>query len=183
MITIQNNHYKLEIFRSENPTNPRNIDRITKMICFHKKYLLGDHHSYNSSDYNNWEELKQDIIQNENPAIIKPLYLYDHSGITISTSPFNDPLDSGQIGFVFIPKEYHVEENLFETLIQLEVSDYDNYLTGNIYNMILYKDNKIIEIFEDFCGEDFWLNGMSYSLPKEVLIELRDEILKQFKID
>jgi hypothetical protein len=182
MITIQNNNYKLEITESFDPENPRDNNPITKMICFHKKYFLGDHHNYNSSNYNNWEELKQDIIQNENPAIIKPLYLYDHSGITISTSSFNDPWDSGQIGFIFIPKESNIEENLLETIIQLEVSDYDNYLTGNVYNMILYKDDEIIEIFGDFYGEDFWLNGMSQSLPEEILTELEDELLKQFKI-
>jgi len=30
-----------------------------------------------------------------------PLYLYDHSGITISTGPFSCPFDSGQVGFIY----------------------------------------------------------------------------------
>ena len=33
------------------------------------------------------------------------LYLYDHSGITMSTGSFCDSWDSGQVGFIYVTKE------------------------------------------------------------------------------
>jgi len=35
---------------------------------------------------------------------IQSLYLYDHSGITMSTSPFSCPWDSGQVGFAYVDR-------------------------------------------------------------------------------
>lgn len=34
--------------------------------------------------------------------VILPLYLYDHSGITMSTGPFSCAWDSGQVGFIYV---------------------------------------------------------------------------------
>jgi hypothetical protein len=41
----------------------------------------------------------------ERVAIILPLFLYDHSGITISTYSFADPWDSGQVGFIRVAND------------------------------------------------------------------------------
>ena len=56
-------------------------------------------------EYNSCEELEQAIIKEYKPIIIKPLFLIDHSGITISTKDFNDRWDSGQVGFVLITRK------------------------------------------------------------------------------
>lgn len=109
--TINYKGYNIEIEQDMYPPNPRiDQDNGTVMICFHKKYILGDKHCYNSENYNSWDEIKSAIIKKEKPIVILPLYLYDHSGITISTTPFscNTTMhaywDSGQVGFVFINK-------------------------------------------------------------------------------
>ena len=95
----------LEIVQDNNPDSPREWDNMGTMICFHGRYNLGDKHNYDHRDYSGWEEMETAIIKNESPAVILPLYLYDHSGITISTSPFSCGWDSGQIGFIFVSKE------------------------------------------------------------------------------
>jgi len=41
----------------------------------------------------------------ERANLILPLYLLDHSGITISTRDFNDRWDSGQIGWTYVSNE------------------------------------------------------------------------------
>jgi len=97
--------YKIIIDCEDYPENPREWGNLTKMICFHRRYNLGDKHNYRHDDYNNWDEMKKDIMKRENVGVILPLYLYDHSGITISTTPFNCPFDSGQIGFIYIRKD------------------------------------------------------------------------------
>ena len=81
----------VEIHFDESPMNPRtDFDNATTMICFHKKYSLGDKHDYNSSDFNSWDELETRIVHDHKPTIILPLYMLDHSGITISTTDFHD---------------------------------------------------------------------------------------------
>ena len=95
--------FVLEIEQDESPLNPRtDWDNVTTMICFHNRYNLGDKHNYKSSDFDSWDELKERIILEYNVYMIKPLYLFDHSGITISTRDFNDRWDSGMVGFIFI---------------------------------------------------------------------------------
>ena len=76
--------YKLEISQDSNPGSPREWYNLGTMVCFHRRYDLGDENDYCSSNYDGWDEMKEDIIEKENVHTILPLYLYDHSGITIS---------------------------------------------------------------------------------------------------
>lgn len=142
--------YLIKIFPDEQPESPRNWDNLTKMVCFHSRYDLGDKHDYNHGDYNGWDEMEADIIRNEKPVVIKPLYLYDHSGITISTSSFNDRWDSGRIGFIFVTRENALKEygkkritpaikEKAEKVLDGEVETYDQYLRGDVYGYKVYK--------------------------------------------
>ena len=137
-------NYILRLFYDECPTNPREDYNLTRMVCFHKRYDLGDSHDYKHDDYDSWDEMEKNITRMENPIVIKPLYLYDHGGITISTKPFGDRWDSGQIGFVFIRKddvknEFSIKrcgQNMVErcdVLLEGEVDVYDKYLRGEVY--------------------------------------------------
>ena len=103
---MEQTNYQIEIIHDEHPSNPRvEWDNLGTMVCFHGRYTLGDiGHGYRSSDFNSWDELKQLIIKQVKPAVILPIYMYDHSGITISTQPFGCRFDSGQIGFIYIGK-------------------------------------------------------------------------------
>jgi hypothetical protein len=167
--TMQTNYknHTIEIVQDEDSLNPRiDCDNLGTMICFHNRYDLGDRkHGYNKNNYSSWSELEAAIVKNEKTAIILPLYLYDHGGITIATEPFDCRWDSGQIGFIFISKdkalsEYggkivtkKLKEKLEKYLIS-EVGVYDQYLTGEVYRFTIF-DNEGIEI--DSCGS--WFGG------------------------
>lgn len=91
-----------------------------------------------------------------------PLYLYDHSGITMNTSGFSCRWDSGQVGFIWMSrktanenlgyaefkdktgwtaaKEARVVEHL-----KNEVKTYDQFLTGDVYG---YTYQKLVYEFE-----------------------------------
>lgn len=80
--------------------------------------------------------------------IILPLYLYDHSGITMSTGKFSCPWDSGQVGWIYVTKKQAVEEwgkkictkkviEKAEKYLEGEVEEYDQYLTGDVYGVCL----------------------------------------------
>ena len=106
--TIEHKGYTIEIMYDEDAQNPRDkdFDNLDTMVCFHKRYSLGDsEHGYKKEDFNSWDELEAQIIKDHNPVVINPLYLYDHSGITISISPFSCPWDSGQIGWIFVSRK------------------------------------------------------------------------------
>ena len=145
--------YLIEIHQDESPESPRCWDNLGKMICFHSRYNLGDKHDYDHLDYNGWDEQKNAIIKNENVCVILPLYLYDHSGITISTSPFSCRWDSGQIGWICVSKEqvrkeYNVKRITKEIIekvtkvLEGEVETYDQYLTGDVYGYKIFKVSK-----------------------------------------
>lgn len=161
--------YLIKIFQDYEPENPRQWDNLGKMICFHRKYNLGDQHNYNSNDFNSWDEFKSQLIKDHNVAVIIPIYMYDHSGITISTTPFSYPWDSGQIGFIFVSKvdalkEYggskltkKLKEKLTHNLIG-EVEAYDQYLTGDVYGYQITLNEEELESCWGYYGSESCLN-------------------------
>lgn len=194
---IKRDNKILKIVYDDSPESPREWDNLSKMICFHKRYDLGDEHSYNSNDYSGWEEMEQDIIKNEDVAVILPLYLYDHSGITIKVGSFSGLLpqghaqfDSGQVGFVIVTKEAVKNEfgtkrvskkqiEKAEKILLAEVETYDQYLRGDVYGFSLFEvekcdkcnkeEEKLIDSCYGFFGNDFKTNGIAEHIADEEL--------------
>ena len=140
--------FELKVKQDNSPESPRSWDNLTTMICFHKRYDLGDEHNYKSNDFEGWEEIKQQIETDYKVLMIKPLYMYDHSGITISTSSFGCQWDSGQIGWVFIDEKQWIQmmgedmdrsEDRLDRIIESEVETYDKYITGEVYGYEVYE--------------------------------------------
>jgi hypothetical protein len=118
--------YTLEVINDDCPESPRRWDNVCTMVCWHMHYDLGDKHNYDNSDeffeeilhdicgikYDDIEKLstraKYKLACESDKIYIKELNLYDHSGITISTSnsyPYNDRWDAGCVGWVYVSKE------------------------------------------------------------------------------
>ena len=96
--------------------------------------------------------------------------MYDHSGITISTYPFNDCWDSGRIGYIYvsmddIKKEYDTDKitpelkEIINRVLKGEVSEYDQYLTGDVYGYQL--EDSSGEII-DSCWGYYGSAGIDY---------------------
>jgi hypothetical protein len=178
--TITKLNYKLEIFQDESPISSRMWNNLGTMICFHRRYNLGDKHEYKSDNYSGWNEMKK-AIQKKNTCIILPLYLYDHGGITISTEPFSCNWDSGQIGWIVVSKEkvrnyYGVKYVTWKILdrvkrvLESEVKTYDQYLTGDVYGYRISKITKCelgheheeeLDSCWGFYGKEAEVEGMS----------------------
>ena len=177
---------KVEFYYSDD--DPREWDNITKMVCFHNNYNLGDEHDYNKDDFNSWEELKEAIESNENVLAIKPLYLYDHSGQTISTSPFSCKWDSGQVGWVYITEETVAltgmpMDNDLDKAIEQDVAIYKQRVEGDVYGFICYKDGKQVDSCGGFYGIDIETNGMKEYLPDEFIELLKSENVTEVEVD
>ena len=170
--------YTISIHIDEPPQNPRTEwDNFGKMVCFHRVYDLGDKHNLNKDQFSSWNELKEYLIKEEKAAVILPLYLYDHSGITMNTTPFSCPWDSGQVGFIYATREEIQEEynitNITQKihkkvadLLTSEVKTYDQYLTGEVYG---YEITDSEEEFIDSCWGFFGdINYVKSEAEKEV---------------
>ena len=136
--------FELEVEHDNDPMNPRtDWDNFTTMICSHRRYSIGDEHNYKSENFDSWDEMKEQIVLDYKVLLIKPLYMYDHSGITISTKPFGCQWDSGQVGWIFVSKDKVQKESLDETKIEEylkgEVETYDQYIRGDVYGYKVYK--------------------------------------------
>lgn len=162
-------NYLIKIIQDVEPINPREWDNLGTMICFHNKYNLGDKHNYNSNQFNSWDELLYQLKKDQKLAVIIPIYMYDHSGITISTTPFSCPWDSGQIGFILISKENALKEyggskltkKLKEKLTKQllgEVETYDQYLTGDVYGFQITLNDEELDSCWGYFGTESCLN-------------------------
>lgn len=182
---IRNGNYIIRTYPDNSPESPREWCNLGTMVCFHKRYYLGDKHDYNSNDYNSWDEMEKDIIKRENVGVILPLYLYDHSGITMNTTGFSCRWDSGQVGFIFISKQKMLSEyggkivtqKLKERVkgyLEGEVETYDQYLTGDIYGYKVFK----VETCDTGCEHEEELDSCWGYYGEEDCISEGESIVK-----
>ena len=153
----------INLLQDLDPENPREaFDNLGTMVCWHRRYKLGDEQpTCNPTEF--WDELDR------GDHIILPLYLLDHSGITISTEPFSCPWDSGQVGWIYMtlgqamenwhhlsdPENRDTLIELAERCLRAEVEEYDMYLTGDCWGYsILDADEVDIESCWGFYGLD-----------------------------
>lgn len=162
--------YTLEVEQSDWADDPRSWSNLCTMVCWHGRYDLGDKHYFDDIDefferlcyevlhkdddelYGlNWQD-KLKILEESNLILIKAINMYDHSGITVSTSncyPYNDYWDSGIVGFIYVTKKTIFEEcgNITEEnwkeradkYLEGEMETYDQYLRGDVYSFRLTK--------------------------------------------
>ena len=170
---IENEKYKLEIFDDLNPCSPREFDNLGTMVCFHRRYNLGDETELKSSDFSSWEELESYLYKEEDVLIAIPVFMYDHSGLWINTTGFSCPWDSGQVGYIYISKEKvrseynckRISKKLKEMIREMlcsEVDLYNDYLSGNVYGFTLTDKENAEEIDSScgFYGTDYIENGI-----------------------
>lgn len=177
----------VKLIRDSDAESPRSWDNLGTMACAHKRYNLGDedgtrealqiiykHLSDKQLDEMGFDDGElpdiQAALEKTGQVIMLPLYLYDHSGITMSTSSFFCRWDSGQVGFIYVSKakvrqEYGwkllTKERIakIEGILKGEVEVYDQYLTGDVWGFEVTEDDQ-----EDSCwgffGSDPLKNGI-----------------------
>src|SRR5699024_6563134 len=125
--TIKKGNHTIEIFMDEFTDSPRNWDNVSKIVCSHRRYTLGDE-KLETKYSNSWKEAFAQHIADEfnlnvedcygltekefkrvwkwieNNLIWDEVSLYDHSGISLSLGIRNG-WDSGQVGYIYIHKD------------------------------------------------------------------------------
>lgn len=162
------------------------------MVCFHSRYNLGDDggvHGLKSAWFDGWDAMEAHLRRpldiddpsgylgsGEGAIAVLPLYLYDHSGITMNTEGFSCPWNSGQVGFIYATKEsiakiFGEETPTLERIeecLKHEVKAYDQYLTGDIWSYAI--EDEAGEILDSCCG--FYGHDEAQREAEEVLSNL-----------
>ncbi len=157
----------IKIYQDDNAVSPREWDNLGTMVCFHRHYTLGDKHDMSIEE-------AQEFIKRKDVFSL-PLFLYDHSGISMSTRSYlgraqHAEWDSGQVGFIYITKERIKKEfctagrkNIARAMycLKSEVKVYNEYLTENVYGYTI--EDETGEIIESCYGfyEDYDDKGYS----------------------
>lgn len=179
---------KLHVWQDHDADSPRSWDNLGTMYCFHKRYLLGDNHAVEPNDFSSFDDMKSVLWSEED--LVFPLYLYDHSGLLVSMTPFSDPWDSGQIGFITATKQDVMKEfgawnqdtiAKARKTLEMEVEVYNEYLRGHVFGFVVEGPNGEEE---DSCwgfyGSNIFANGMIEHLPlpdRRVLKRYKKEYL------
>lgn len=195
--------YNIKIEYDECSESPREWDNLGIMVAFHRNYDLGDknHNIQKDSYYNDklgdyvncdsWEDIEKQILYAYPDAIlVKPLYLYDHSGITISMSDYCDKWDSGQVGFYFttrerIKKEFSCKRitkkvlDRVSDILKQEVKTYDQYLIGDVYYVdIQDKNGEDVECIGGFYGYEYALEESKSIIDADIEYKRKNNIKK-----
>lgn len=165
--------YLIEICYDPDPLNPRfDYDNLATMACFHSRHSLGDQ-NWDDFPWPNTQEGMRDfqewLNEHQDEVVYKPLNLYEHVGMTISTSsgyPYSDQWDSSPIGVVYVEKEKILKEfslkewgpeaeERAKALMDSEVETYDYYLRGCVYGYTITdtEKNEEVESRWGFLGE------------------------------
>jgi hypothetical protein len=157
------------VYYDEDPPSPREWDNIGTVV-------LGDRVRYNFGD--EIQDAKEIMrIARSCRYISLPIFMYDHSGITINTTGFSCPWDSGQVGIIYVSKERAVKEwgNRYCSkgvrsqalqCLRAEIEELDRFITGEVYRWAVYdRFNDLV----DSCG------GF-YCTPEETMKEAKHSL-------
>jgi len=172
------NTYTFTITTDYNSTSPRDYDNLGTIATWHSKYKLGD------------IQPKKSCIRflKTLPNIVSlPVYMYHHSGISLSTIPFNCTWDSGQVGLIYvtfdkIKTEFNFKhltikrKQLITKYLQDEVVLYNRYLNNEVYKYtITDKDNNSISSIGDYYNK----NDAIHAAESDISSHINADILLQ----
>lgn len=171
----------VKIFADPDPSNPRTEwDQACVFAFFHKRYSLGDDLGkvlgtdyLKAENFNGWDAMQAYIEKEFKPVYITPVFMYDHSGITISSTPFSCPWDSGRIGFAFVTRETALKEMNTKRVTkkvrdwaarytEASIKEYDQYLRGDVYGYEVTHPNLLDEDGEPEVDSCWGFYGSDY---------------------
>lgn len=171
------NGFTASLYYDPVPESPREWDNLGTMVCWHRHYRLGDEDG--AKQYGTPQDFEEQAKSGK--WLMLPLYLYDHSVLRISTTPFvgraqHAEWDSGQVGYIYMelpevlanfgnkrvtPK---VREKAFKSMKQ-EVETYDQYMAGDVYGYeITDSEGDHVDSCWGFFGRDYALQEMQSAL-------------------
>lgn len=175
--------YTIEVVPTYDPLDPFEDGlKLGHHAFFHRTYRLGDGDiPFAHTDFGGWDAMREYIEGKRGlNAICLPVYMYDHSGITINTTGFSCGWDSGQIGFTYATRQdirewygcKYVrkprEEQALE-LLKSEIELLDKHIRGEVYDWRILQDDNHVESCGQYYGEEeaiqnakHYINGLCH---------------------
>jgi hypothetical protein len=214
---VKTGDVRIRVVHDDCPSDPREDDHLDKMVFWHRRYNMGDKHSYEDNmamfldlldeapaavlrpilvammkvkslrqDYINsfrgmskedrqseWhehisialeygpsdadKEVLQAIVDAVAEAaskvvVILPVYMYDHSGIALSTGGFSCPWDSGQLGYIYMTRADVLKETGWPTAEEKASGE----LTAETIKKVEECLTSIVESYSQYVNGDMW---------------------------
>ena len=150
--------------------DPLDCDESFIMYCKHPRYTLG-----HVSAQNPFEENDEGVwIRRPEVLGLLPLYLYDHSGITMSTGPFSCKWDSGQVGWIYYTQESLdvcgcKAEDMTRIMTEFVKNTYAPYLEGQVfYFAVIDEEGTVTDSCSGFVGYTLEDTGILDHLQPEL---------------
>lgn len=157
----------------------------------HIMELLGYGEVYQDKLYSKYGDTKELLLHliemmNKKGYVAMPVYVYIHSGITLSTSPFSCSWDSGLSGVIYIKKEDYkkefqvnrVKSTVIENWLSGLLESYNDCMNGNVYGFsVIDEDGEYTDSCGGFIGYDYannmacHINYSDYDMTIEQVIE------------
>lgn len=176
--TIEHAGCVIEFHQDDTDSDSRGWSNLGRMYCWHPDYKLGDE-QFTQRDHESMEAVIEHLRTEEQATHIYPLFLLDHSGISIRASfdtnlaDESDPKaiaardrfvgdaagwDTTHVGFTWTNEKLTEEigtspERIVECMRQ-EVEAYDNDLTGNVSGYVVKFEGETVGSCWGFNGAD-----------------------------
>lgn len=162
--TVEMDHgVTVELFHDDDPQDPRTEwGNCTTMLCSHPRYTLGDEQFAGVDLWDDPEDgpttLEEWLREEHDAVLFAPLFLFDHSGLSMSMGEVNSTdvsragrfvgdeagWDTSAVGFIIMTAaqmdEFTDAANddtarlaRCQMAMAAEVRTYDQYLTGDVY--------------------------------------------------
>jgi hypothetical protein len=165
-VITHSNGYKIHIDYDEFSESPREWDNLGKIYYWHRSYILGEK-KIDTEYYDSFNDIIEMLNEEFGELIWLPVYLMDHSGISLSTSSTRFSMvdsagwDWGMVGVIFathddIKNNFMVTELTDDILDKAtecligEINDFDRYVSGDVYCYTITDAND--EIVDSLCG-------------------------------
>lgn len=174
MEKIKYKGYTIEIKQNEFiDESPRYWDNCGKIIYHNNNYQLGDE-KFKNDNADNWKEnFAYYIVENylndlydpcgltdseinkvwkwiDKNVYYLPLFVYIHSGVSLSTTRFSCGWDSGNSGYIYaLKKNWQGGDDPLKQL-EDEIKTFDDYMQGNVWDYEITDSNG--EYIDSCCG-------------------------------
>jgi hypothetical protein len=194
------------IYQDDDPqyADPRECDNLAKLYCWHPDYILGDE-QFGRGDHESMEDVVEFLFCERRAILVIPLFLLDHSGISMS---YGRPLDGAawkqadieargrfigdeagwdttHVGFAYttaeIVESLGVPNDPDEIRRQVvgEIEEYDKFLRGDVYGYVIEDEaGETIDSCWGFLGDEYFEEEVARAVEdaKETLTRERDQV-------
>ncbi len=149
-----------------------------RLEALYRNYLTGRECWCEVEDYSEWRDGQElaEAIANcpeavallSRKMVILTVHRFEHSGVAYSTKPFNDPWDSGAVGFIWADEDdvsswfegLRASRDGVARILAGEVEEYSSWANGECYVVTLSKDDAVVERTGGYIGDEGLADGI-----------------------